>query len=144
MTPAQRDYLRWLSGAHPAYYKWAVAQLEPRTQGLGWVQAFAAIASAVAQAGSIALQKKAQDKALKIQKESAMAEIQAEQQKAQQLLVLNSQRAAAGQPPVNEYGQVIPGSQLPNPSGIPGISNATLPFIAIGAAAIVGVLILRR
>lgn len=123
-------YVQWLAATHPQIYSRIRATL---LSGLGWVQIFAAVANAVAQAGSLALQKKQADAQLKLQKTQMQAEIEAAKQQAQ--LQANTQRAQAGLAPLDASGRVITSaSQI----------NSYLPYLLIGGVGLVGVVVLMK
>lgn len=126
---AQVTYLRWLAKEHPeTFHKIAAPSLRSNLNGLGWI---AALANAVLQVGSAVLQKKQNDKAFKLQKQTlAVQDAQVAADRAQSfklaLLDVNTKRAQAGLPPVDAQGNPIASQTLPMPS-------ALAPFANVGA-----------
>jgi hypothetical protein len=126
---AQVNYLRWLSDEHPALYNRAIRGAQLRVsraglagdeEGLGWINL---VIQAVGIAAGAAVQKKQIDKSVALQKKAMAAD---DAQRAAdrdamvklQLLEVNTKRAAAGLPPVDITGKVIPGAALPTPSAL--------------------------
>lgn len=126
---AQVTYLRWLAKEHPeTFRKVAVPSLRSNLSGLGWI---AAVANAVLQVGSAVVQKKQNDKAFKLQKQTlAVQDAQVAAERAQSfklaLLDVNTKRAQAGLPPVDGNGNPIASDTLPMPSQL-------APFAKVGA-----------
>lgn len=118
---ARLRYLRWLSKADPAIYSKAMAHAatEDGLGDLGWINF---VIQGVLAAGSLVMQKKQSDKAEKLAKKQIAAD-QASQEAARAdalkiaLLDTNTKRAAAGLPPVDINGKVIPDAMLPAPAG---------------------------
>lgn len=113
---ARLDYLRWLSKFAPEIYrKVTKPQVVGRLGNLGWINF---VVQAVLAAGSLVMQNKQADKAFALQKKQ-IAQDAAAQEAARAdalkvaLLDTNTKRAAAGLPPVDINGKVIPQAQLP-------------------------------
>jgi hypothetical protein len=122
-TTAQIAYLKWVAQAHPDIYARARALAANRTDQLGalggWVDS---LINLVGQVGSEVLKKKASDKVASTQAKSDKAAVQLA------LLQANTQRVAAGLPPVDINGNVVATAQLPapRPPGYAPVSSATL------------------
>lgn len=144
---AQINFLRWLSAYSPGFYSEVVRRATPR--GLGWINF---VVQGVAAAGSLVMQKKQSDKAVKLQKQalaasSAQAAADREQATKLALIEVNTKRAQAGLGPVDINGTLILGAQLPT---VPGLSvsalvkPSVLPWVIIGGVGIAAFFLFKR
>ncbi len=156
---ARLNYLRWLSRFDPKLYR--VAMIQPKTglSGLGWINL---VIQAVAAVGTAVMQKKQGDKAAKLQSKAIAAD-QAAQEAARKdalkvaLLDINTKRAQAGLPPVDENGKTIGAAQLPpvpsslaplySQAGVAVPTSSGFPLTAalgIGGVGLLGLYLLTR
>lgn len=112
---ARLDYLRWLSRFDPKLYREVTRPQAVKLGNLGWINF---VVQAVVAAGGAVMAKKQADKQAKLQKKAIAAD-QAAQEAARKdamkvaLLDINTKRAQAGLPPVDENGKVIGQAELP-------------------------------
>jgi len=163
---ARLDFLRWLSRYDPKTYRLAIRPQGATGLGaLGWINF---VIQAVAAVGSAVVAKKQGDKQAKLQKQAIAAD-QLAQESARKdslkiaLLDINTKRAQAGLPPVDENGKVIGQAQLPAApaalaplyaqagavvpvAGSAGSFSLSNPVVIVGGLVGVGVLVylLRR
>lgn len=138
---AQALYIEWLRVNHPPIY--STAREATRVQGLG---IFAAIGAAIGAAGDYLLKRKQKKEAKKLLKKQQReenrqrAQLAADEAARLQLLALNTQRAQAGQPPVNAAGQV-----LASPRAIAASASSDyLPWIVGALLLAIGIKKLKR
>lgn len=141
---AQVLYLKWLKVHHPDVWQGAVNANPGTREGLGWV---VALVNAVVAAGSLVMAKKQAAKQLSLQKK-AMAADAAAQEAARQdalklaLLDVNTKRAQAGLPPVDENNRVLTDTRAIANAGAK-VANY-LPYVLIGGAALIAIVFIRR
>ncbi len=156
---ARLDFLRWLSRFDPKMYALATRPQVVGLSGLGWINF---VVQAVAAVGGAVMAKKQAKKAEALQKKALAAQI-AESEAARKdalkvaLLDVNTKRAQAGLPPVDENGKVIGQAQLPAapanlapyyqtagaPVPVAGASNMPL-YLGLGALGLLGAFLLLR
>ena len=153
---AQLSYLRWLSEAAPLLFQRAVAKVNEKggLSDLGWIQA---VVQLVTTAASVVMAKKQQDKQIDLQKKAqklADAEtLRVQNELANTLVQVNTARAQKGLPPVDQNGNVIPGSALPmpnalqnffTPGGSPILGGINPMFLVAGAGGLLLLVLLVR
>jgi hypothetical protein len=145
----QIGYLKWLAANHPRTFRDTMLRVQASMPlaGLGQLGWLNFVIQAIATVGSAVAQKKQVDKQVSLQKKAlALSDAQASADRVQaaqiELLHVNTERAAAGLPPVDLQGKPVNTGALATPKVLaPYVKSTTIipgvPDVAtyLGAAA---------